>query len=160
MLHPVPQLPGPHLYCGPTAACAVTGLHQYDVVGAVWRLRGNQRPVVSMYDYELCAVLAMLGWAAEHWEVLDQPTTLHRFVTRGWRWRHPCIVGLSQHYVSTDGAELLCNITKGLPVPMLGSYPNKTKRVLSIMEVRRMRPLSRRSADHTKRVDRPTLSPA
>ncbi len=123
MLHRVPQVDKPRVYCGPTAISSVTGVHPLHVVETVMRLRGDWSPVVGMTDYEVCNVLGFMGYAARFVFVRAiHPYKVVRLESyfADWVGNHkPCIVSLSNHYVATDGVEVVCNQTAGEPVCMI-----------------------------------------
>jgi hypothetical protein len=139
MLHPVPQLPGPHLYCGPTAICAVTGLHQHDVLAAAHRYMGQpfDSPIVGMTNAELIGTLALLGWRAEQYFVEGSTPTLGRFIKDMLQFDGAVILSLIGHFCTVTYTEYLCNHTDGQIVP-LSDCPNRRRKVDCIIEVKKL----------------------
>lgn len=141
MLHPVPQLPGPHLFCGPTAICAITGLDQRDVLAAAHRYMRQpyDRPIVEMTNAQLIGTLALLGYSAELYRFEPLPggnlPTLARFIKDMEPFNGAVILSLKGHFCTVTYDEYLCNQTDGQAVP-LWACPNRRLRVEHIIEVK------------------------
>ena len=140
MLYPVPQLPGPHLFCGPTAICAVTGLDQYDVLAAAHRYmrRRLDRPIVGMTEVQLTGTLALLGYATylDRWQNQrgDRPT-IKQFADSINHNIGTVILSLRDHYCAVTYDEYLCNQTNGEPVP-IAQAPRIRSRVYAVIKVK------------------------
>lgn len=138
MLHSVPQLPGPHLFCGPTAICAVTGLDQYDVLAAAHRYmaRPADRPIVGMTEVQLTGTLALLGYACTFvtWTKDGRNPTLWQFMHDTEKFEGPRILSLSKHYCAVTYDEYTCNQVDGKVIP-IAHAPNMRMRVKAIIGV-------------------------
>jgi hypothetical protein len=146
VLHTVPQLPGPQLYCGPTSICAVTGLCQLDVLDAVRHYRGhpNNARVVSMCDHEVVGILGYLGWATRTWEPFFGHSRLDRYVAALEPTDNLEIISLRTHYTAISYTEMVDTATFGEVVPLWNS-PRMGHHVQHAIEVRKLRPRPQRT---------------
>lgn len=139
MLHEVPRLPGPYLYCGPTAICAVTGMSQADVLSAARYYKGypKHRPIVGMLDTDLIGTLAILGWRCTQFFTYSPFPTLCAFIRDMEQFDGAVIIRMHEHFACVTYTEYLDTVTNGLPVP-LSAAPQQRRRVLSFLEVKQI----------------------
>lgn len=142
-LYPVPQLPGPHLFCGPTAICAITGLDQRDVLAAAhhYMRRPYDRPIIEMTNAQLIGTLALLGYSTELYRFDPLPggnlPTLARFIKDMEPFNGAVILSLKGHFCTVTYDEYVCNHTDGEIVPLFAA-PNMRVRVRSVLEVQKI----------------------
>jgi hypothetical protein len=140
-LHKVPQLPGPHLYCGPTAICAITGLNQMAVLAAAHRYIKcpHNRPIVGMSTAEVVGTLALLGYRSETYALLHGDSSVTPTFAQFRRYemlpfKGAVILELTGHYCAVTYDEYVCNHVDGEVIP-IAFAPNGRRKVRYIIEV-------------------------
>lgn len=144
MLHAVPQLPGTHLYCGPTSICAVTGLCQLQVLDAVQHYRGDREPVRAMCDHELVGVLGHLGYAVRSFEPVFGYSRLGRYVLTMRPGDYVEVLCTPTHFTAVSYTDMVDTLTMGEVVPLFRA-PRMHCLVETILVVRRLPPRPQRA---------------
>lgn len=140
MLHAVPMLPGPQLYCGPMSICAVTGLCQLEVLDAIRSYRGwVEGAVVSVCDHELVGVLGYLGWATRTFEPFAGYERLDKYLDNLNPHDNVEIISTRTHFSAVSYTEMVDTATMGEIVP-LWAAPRMRCNVEHAIEVRKLRP--------------------
>jgi hypothetical protein len=128
------------MYCGPTAVASIVGEPIWWVRNAFCdvRLRAGRidytraPAIMGTDDSEVQQVLARFGFTG-HWQTIpDRPTLAAFLEAREGRMRtHPCIIGVTHHWVAVSGWQFCDTLSKGLVVEA-DEAPGRRKRVREV----------------------------
>jgi hypothetical protein len=149
-----------HLYCGPVAVAALTGVQPDYAVMLIQILRDDARPVTTTYLHELAHVFQDLGYRLSVTAKLDaiNPPTLAAWERQRTRreFERPLLVALTDHWTAINGNWFADTYTSGRPV-RISDAPRRRALVRAVYAVLPLKTDSDRSVLLDRGVD---LGPA
>jgi hypothetical protein len=130
-------------YCGPTAVAAIVAqpvsvvrdAFRFARYGGNWVNRDRAPAIIGTANREVEAVLQIFGFVGR-WQAVPGNPTLAAFLEKreGEVRTHPCIIGVTRHWVTVSGWQFCDTISRGMVVDA-DEAPRRRKRVKKVFVI-------------------------